>query len=53
MTGNLFIDNVYNLKRRKFGFIQKLKILYFIYKLKKVVPDFNILWDIADFLKAL
>lgn len=50
---NMFIDNIYAVKRCKYRLIGKIKMYLFIRKLRKIVPDFAILWDIANTLKLM
>lgn len=48
---NIFMQQIYAKKR--FGLIQYFKYRKFVKSLRKVMPNFGMLWQIADFIKLL
>lgn len=48
---NMFAEWLYSY--RKFNIIRHIKFELFIRKLNKVAPDFDMLWQIANFVKIL
>src|SRR5574344_2943461 len=51
---NLFIDWIYKKPYKFFPkIIHKIKFYLFINKIKNLAPDFDMLWNIADFCKLL
>lgn len=50
-TVNFFMEPIY--AKKKFSILSWLKMKFFIHKLNKISPDFNMLWEIADFCKIL
>lgn len=51
---NLFIDWIYKKPYKFFPKIaHRIKFLKFIYNIKNLAPDFDMLWNIAEFCKLL
>lgn len=48
---NIFIEHIYS--KKKYNLINWIKYRLFLRKLDKVVPNFGMLWQIADFVKIL
>lgn len=48
---NIFIEPIY--KKKKFNIIEYIKYRKFLHSLKTTMPNFGMLWQIADFIKIL
>jgi hypothetical protein len=53
ISGNIFMDWIYGVSRTRNHFIHRIQYWLFKLELRKVAPDFDMLWQIADFINML